>query len=134
MITLSINPEKVRTIIDGARAFDAKDGDVDSDSGSNSVDDEMVDVLEESDQDSTYEQLLEAIRGMDLDEQVDLVTLAWIGRGTFAPDEWTTARNEALAAHNSRTAEYLTSLPMLGDYLEEGLEAVSEDEDEEDEE
>ena len=133
MITLSINPEKVRTIIDGARAFDAKDGNLDPD-GSNPIDDEMVDVLDESDQDSTYEQLLEAIRGMDLDEQVDLVTLAWIGRGTFAPGEWTTARNEAMAAHNSRTAEYLTSLPMLGDYLEEGLEAVSEDEDKEDEE
>jgi len=134
MITLSIDPEKVRTIIDGARAFDAKDGAVDPESGSNPVDDEMVDVLEDTDQDSTYEQLLEAIRGMDLDEQVDLVTLAWIGRGTFTPHEWAMARAEALAAHNNHTAEYLTSLPMLGDYLEEGLEAVIEDEDEEGEE
>ena len=134
MITLSIDPEKVRTIIDGARAFDAKDGAVDPESGSNPVDDEMVDVLEDTDQDSTYEQLLEAIRGMDLDEQVDLVTLAWIGRGTFTPHEWAMARTEALAAHNNHTAEYLTSLPMLGDYLEEGLEAVIEDEDEEGEE
>ena len=134
MITLSIDPEKVRTIIDGARAFDAKDGAVDPESGSNPVDDEMVDVLEDTDQDSTYEQLLEAIRGMDLDVQVDLVTLAWIGRGTFTPHEWAMARTEALGAHNNHTAEYLTSLPMLGDYLEEGLEAVIEDEDEEGEE
>ncbi len=94
----------------------------------------MVDVLEETDQDSTYEQLLEAIRGMDLDEQVDLVTLAWIGRGTFGTEEWDVARREALAAHNNRTAEYLTSLPMLGDYLEEGLSQVVEEEDEQDEE
>ena len=126
MITLSIDPEKVRTIIDGARAFDAKDDDPDS--GSNAANDQMIEVLEEAGQDSTQEQLLEAIRGMDLDEQVDLVTLAWIGRGTFSPGEWSAARREALAAHNSRTAEYLTSLPMLGDYLEEGLAAVEEGE------
>ena len=39
-------------------------------------------------------------------------------------------REDALAeaghAHNKRTAEYLTSLPKLGDYLEEGLAAIED--------
>ena len=34
---------------------------------------------------------------------------------------------EARRAHNKRTAEYLVSLPMLGDYLEEGLAAFGAD-------
>jgi uncharacterized protein DUF3775 len=131
---LSIDPEKVQKVILEARAFDAKDDEVDEDSGSNAADDEMVDVLEESKEDSTYQELLEAIRGMDEDEQIDLVSLAWIGRGTFTPEEWNQARSEARFAHNARTAEYLTSLPMLGDYLEEGLAAITAAENEDDEE
>jgi len=130
---LSIDPEKVQKVILEARAFDAGKDEVDDD-GSNAGDDAMVDAREESDEDATYEELLEAIRGMDEDEQVDLVTLAWIGRGTFSPEEWSQARSEAAFAHNARTAEYLTSLPMLGDYLEEGLAAITAAENEDDEE
>lgn len=131
---LSIDPEKVQRVILEARAFDAKEDEVDDESGSNAADDEMIDVLEESKSDATYQELLEAIRGMDEDEQVDLVALAWIGRGTFSPEEWGQARAEASFAHNARTAEYLTSLPMLGDYLEEGLAAITAAENEDDEE
>jgi uncharacterized protein DUF3775 len=131
---LSIDPEKVQKVILEARAFDAGEDEVDDDDGSNAGDEAMVDVREESGEDTTHEELLEAIRGMDEDEQVDLVTLAWIGRGTFRPEEWSQARSEAAFAHNARTAEYLTSLPMLGDYLEEGLAAITAAENEDDEE
>lgn len=131
---LSIDPQKVEKVILEARAFDAKEDEVDDDPGSNAADDAMVDVLEETKDDATYQELLEAIRGMDEDEQIDLVALAWIGRGTFGPEEWSQARSEASFAHNGRTAEYLTSLPMLGDYLEEGLAAITAAEAEDDEE
>jgi len=30
-------------------------------------------------------------------------------------------REDAAAAHNNRTAEYLIGIPLLGDFLEEGL-------------
>jgi hypothetical protein len=66
------------------------------------------------------------IRNLDEDEQVRLVALAWVGRGTFAASEWKDAVNQARAAHNNRTAEYLIGLPLLGDYLEEGLAAVED--------
>jgi len=33
----------------------------------------------------------------------------------------------ARTEHNKRTAEYLLKLPLLGDYLEEGLAAFGED-------
>jgi len=123
---LTINPDKVAQIIEQARMFDAKEGVSDPDSGSNSADDGMVDVLEDLADDSTYQELLECIRGLDEDEQIDLVALAWIGRGTYDVSDWDEAVAEAQRAHNNRTAEYLTSLPKLGDYLEEGLSAVDE--------
>jgi hypothetical protein len=126
---LGINPEKVRYIITEARMFDGKEGDSDPDSGSNASDDGMADVLEDQPDDATPQVLAEFIRDLDEDEQVELVALAWVGRGTFSIEDWEDAVAEARRAHNKRTAEYLFSLPMLGDYLEEGLSLV-EDEDE----
>jgi hypothetical protein len=126
---LGINPDKVRYIITEARTFDGKEGDSDPDSGSNASDDGMTDVLEDQPDDATPQILAEFIRDLDEDEQIELVALAWVGRGTFPVEDWDDAVAEARRAHNKRTVEYLFSLPMLGDYLEEGLSLV-EDEDE----
>jgi uncharacterized protein DUF3775 len=129
---LTINKEKVVQLINQARMFDAKEELSDPDSGSNSADDGMVDILEDIAGDATYDELMEFVRGLDEDEQIELVALAWIGRGTYDVSEWNEAVNEARRAHNKRTAEYLTSLPKLGDYLEEGLSAIEEAEEVED--
>jgi len=123
---LGINPDKVCTVIFKARAFDAKEEQSDPDSGSDATDDNMVDVLEESADDATEQELTEFIRSLDEEEQVALVALAWVGRGTYEAAEWDDAVAEARRAHNKRTAEYLLGLPMLGDYLEEGLAAMGE--------
>lgn len=123
---LSINPDKVCHIIIKARTFDAKEGVSDPDSGSNAADDHMVDILEDLGGDATYQELIEYIRCLDEEEQVNLVALAWLGRGTYDKSEWREALSEARAAHNARTAEYLTGIPMLGDFLEEGLAAFGE--------
>jgi len=124
---LGINPEKVRQVIVEARMFDAREEDCDPDSGSNGADDMMADVLEDSgkpEDDAIYQELTEFIRSLDEEEQINLVALAWLGRGTYSIGEWPEALREARRAHNNRTAEYLTTLPLLGDYLEEGLDAV----------
>lgn len=62
-----------------------------------------------------------------------LVALAWVGRGTYDAGDFAGALKEAGRAHNRRTAEYLLGLPMLGDYLEEGLDDVESLEDEKEE-
>lgn len=128
-VELGINSEKVCHVIAKARAFDAKEEMTDPDSGSNAADDGMTDVLEDlpDDIDATRLELLEFIRSMDEDEQINLVALAWVGRGTYDLGEWREALNQARAQHNKRTAEYLLGLPMLGDYLEEGLAAFGLD-------
>jgi hypothetical protein len=124
-VELDINSEKVCHVIAKARAFDVKEEVSDPDSGSNASDDGMADVLEDlpDDIDATRLELVEFIRAMDEDEQIALVALAWVGRGTYDLSEWRDALNEARAQHNKRTAEYLIGLPLLGDYLEEGLAA-----------
>jgi predicted protein tyrosine phosphatase len=123
---LGINPEKVCHVIAKARQFDVKEGNSDPDSGSNPTDDGMTDVLEDTPDDPTYKELVAFIRSLDEEEQIWLVALAWIGRGTYDADEWVDALRQARDQHNKRTAEYLTGLPLLGDYLEEGLSAFGE--------
>lgn len=124
---LGISPDKVCYVIVKAREFDVKEEISDPDSGSNAADDGMVDILEDLPDDPTLQELTAFIQGLNEDEQISLVALAWLGRGTYDIGEWAAALREARAQHNERTAEYLTGLPMLGDYLEEGLAAFGKD-------
>ncbi len=123
---LSIPLDKVTFIIVKARAFDAKEGLSDPNSGSNPTDDNDADVLEDKPDDQTQRELMDAIRGLNEDEQIELVALAWVGRGTYEAGEWRDALKTARDEHNDRTAEYLAGLPLLGDYLEDGLAAFGE--------
>ncbi|HTP92176.1 MAG TPA: DUF3775 domain-containing protein, partial [Xanthobacteraceae bacterium] len=43
------------------------------------------------------------------------------GRGDGTIEDWDELRAEAARAHNKRTASYLLGMPLLPDYLEEGL-------------
>ncbi|MBS0273788.1 MAG: DUF3775 domain-containing protein [Proteobacteria bacterium] len=132
MPELGIAPEKVRFVIVKARQFDVKEVDSDPDEGSDAIDDDMADVLEDNSENDAVEQELKAfINGMDEEEQINLVALAWLGRGTYGIDEWQEALDTAKAEHNKRTAQYLLGLPLLGDYLAEGLEAFGESFDDE---
>jgi hypothetical protein len=118
---LSIQPEKVCFLIMKAREFDAKDAASDSDPGSNPTDDGMLDVLEDRRDDPVQEEMTEFIGALNEDEQVDLVALAWLGRGDGDLENWLELRAEANRAHNKRTAAYLLGMPLVSDYLEEGL-------------
>jgi hypothetical protein len=57
------------------------------------------------------------IEAMSEDEQVDLVTLVWLGRGDGTLEEWDELRAEAARVYNRRTASYLLGMPLLPDYL-----------------
>jgi hypothetical protein len=121
---LAISPEKVCFVIVKAREFDAKDAVTEPDAGSNASDDNMISVLEDHGDDPVLEELTAFISNLTEDEQVDLVALAWLGRDDNTIDDWEALREEALRAHSTRTthtANYLLGMPLLGDYLEEGL-------------
>jgi len=124
--TLNLPTDKVAFIILKAREFDVKEADSDPDSGSNAADDGETDVLEDKPDDPVRRELVATINGLNEEEQIELVALAWVGRGTYDIDEWDDALETARVEHNKRTAQYLLGLPLLGDYLEEGLAAFGE--------
>lgn len=45
----------------------------------------------------------------------------WLGREVYFASDWPAVREEAARARNQRTAEYLLGMPLVGDFLEEGL-------------
>jgi len=118
---LSISPEKVCYVAIKAREYDVKDAPTIPDEGSNATDDAMVCVLEDRSDDLVAQELRGFIGAMSEDEQVDLVALAWLGRGDGTVDDWDELRAEAARLHNNRTASYLLGMPLLADHLEEGL-------------
>jgi hypothetical protein len=118
---LTISPEKVCFLIVKARAFDAKDVATDHGGPSDATDDAMASILESRGDDPVVEEIARFIAALNEDEQIDLVTLTWLGRGDGAVADWSDLRAEASRAHNRRTAQYLLGIPLLADYLEEGL-------------
>ena len=118
---LTISPEKVCYTIIKAREFDVKDEVTEPDPGSNPSDDRGVAVLEDHEDDPVEEELVSFIDSLSEDEQVDLVTLAWLGRDDHDVADWEDLREEAARAHNNTTANDLLGMPQLGDFLEEGL-------------
>ena len=120
-VELTISTEKVCYLILKAREFDVKDAVTETDPGSNPSDDMDASILEDHADDPVVEEITSVIDDLSVDEQVDLVAIAWLGRGDYTADDWEAVRGEAADAHNESTAEYLLGMPLLGDYLEEGL-------------
>ena len=118
---LNLPLDRIAFIIMKAREYDVKEEDSDPDTGSNAADDGQTDVLINKADDPVREELLGAIRSLNEDERMRLVALAWLGRGTYGLDEWKDAVTTARSEQSRRTAEYLLGLPLLGDYLEDGL-------------
>ena len=114
---LSISPEKVFFIISKSRQSEGSAAGLDL--GLDEGDDMPEDHSERTDR----SELSGFIRGLNEDEQIDLVALMWLGRGDGELGNWRELRAEASRAHNNRTAAYLIGTPLLADYLEEALSA-----------
>lgn len=129
---LTIGPDTVRLLIQKANAISAAVTDDYADGSEHEVefdgdghDNHHHDGLaEEEEEDLTARELRELIQDLNVDEASELVALAWVGRGDYDASEWSDALAAARQQSARRTARYLMGMPMLGDYLEEGLEAL----------
>jgi len=121
MPSLTITPDSAMEILLKARQFDAKVDQTDPDSGSNPSDDNGVDALEFGAADDTRHELVSAIHDLNDDERHDLIALVWLGRGDFTLGDWAAARAAAGDIGRDRTARYLAEIPLVSDYLEDGL-------------
>jgi hypothetical protein len=131
-VDLGIDADTVRLFAEKARAIssgvsedyeDGRDHEVEFE-GDGSDSHRHDGLVEEESEDMTEDELRALIADLNVDEAAALVALAWIGRGDYSGDEWEDALAAARQRANSRTADYLLGMPMLGEWLEEGLEAV----------
>lgn len=130
---LTIDPETVRLFVLKARAISAALNH-DYEAGSErevELDGQTRDshhhdgLAEEKEEDLTERELRALINDLNVDEAAELIALCWLGRGDFEAGEWTEAVAEARErGHGRRAASYLLGMPMLGDWLEDGLEAL----------
>lgn len=129
MPELDISLEKIAYVIDKAREFEAKVAPFD-DGDTEGIEDQFGAILENRKDDPTVAELVGFFRGLNEDEEANLVALTWIGRGTFDGADWDEALATARAERSTRTERYLLGTPMLADYLENGLDALGIDVDE----
>jgi hypothetical protein len=129
---LSIGPDTVRMFVLKAKAISAALNSDYEDGNEHEVElnDQSRDshhhdgLAEEEEQDLTEEELRELLNDLNVDEAAELIALVWIGRGDYEVSEWQEAVTEAKQRGHKKTAKYLMGMPMLGDWLEEGLEAI----------
>ena len=110
---LALDPDTAFYILLKAREFDAKEEAVDPDEGSNPSDDKAIDILEFEPDDAVEEEVAAAIDALNEDQKLDLIALAWIGRGDFSLDEWAEARESAREVDQARVAGYLLDTARL---------------------
>jgi hypothetical protein len=115
-----INPDKVCFVIEKSRELESEEVGATPD-GSNAADDGGHNVLTEVADAPIRHELTEFIEGLDIDEQLALVALAWIGRGDFEPEHWEAAVQLATERRERRTSAYLLEIPQLSEFLEEAL-------------
>ncbi|MGQ2907144.1 MAG: DUF3775 domain-containing protein [Aliihoeflea sp.] len=129
---LTIDPETVRQFVLKARAISAALND-EYDAGHEhevELDDQSRDrhahdgLAEEEEQNLTASELRALIEDLNVDEAADLLAIMFIGRGDFDAREWDQAVAEARPRINKRVSTYLLGMPMLGEWLEEGLEKI----------
>lgn len=125
---LEMDPDKVCFVVVRARELEEEDlieatTDDDENEDFDLDHEEAFEELDEHEEaeDPLREELVAFIQALPEDEQIELVALAWLGRGDYDKEEWEDALEAAEERHNERTADYLLGMPLLADYLEEGL-------------
>lgn len=122
---ININTDIVSHIIQKARAFHVKE-EVSFPilPFQSSADNDWLQVLADHNDDFSYQQAVESINKLDLNQQITLVALMYVGRGDYDISEWDQAMEIAKDHWTDKTGEYLLSRPLIADYLEEGLDQL----------
>jgi hypothetical protein len=119
-----IDRETLAFIILKAQAFDALVPPDDTTDASDAPDDRFVDALEDEPDNPTGRELRSKIASLNDDAKAALVALTWIGRGDYDGAEWSDAFTSARERVEAPTTRYLMGIPLLGDLLAEGANAL----------
>ena len=122
---LVIPLETLAFIIAKAREFDAEvPFELDAATGSDPPDDDERQVLLDTPDNPTEQELRDAIDGLGVLERQEVLALMWLGRGDYDTESWPEALRQAGDTTNQNLTDYLVGTPLLGDYLEEGASAL----------
>jgi Protein of unknown function (DUF3775) len=122
---LTIPLQKLAYIVEKAREYDAEvPVDPEAEEGSDAADDDERQILLDTPDNPTEQELRDAIDGLNIDEREELLALLWLGRGDYDAQSWLEALQQARETGTTTEADYLLGTPLLGDYLEEGVEAL----------
>jgi hypothetical protein len=122
---LVIPLERLAFIIAKAREFDAEvPVEPDAAAGSDPPDDDERQVLLDTPDNPTEQELRDAIDGLGVLERQEVLALMWLGRGDYDAESWPEALRQAADTTNQNLTDYLVGTPLLGDYLEEGASAL----------
>lgn len=128
---LELNRDTLQFIVDKAHEFHVKEAVTIPEEPLSPSDDWARQILADHGDDPSFQELKSVIDDLEPDQQVQLVALMWIGRGDYSIDEWPDALERAEDSWNTRTAEYLIGTPLVADYLAEGMEQFSLNQEEE---
>ena len=118
---LTIPLEKLAYIIEKAREFDTEVPS-DPEEGSNAADSDEREILLDTPDTPTAQELQAAIDGLNIDEREELLALVWLGRGDYDAENWSEALRQV--RQTSTETAYLLGTPLLADYLEERMSAL----------
>ena len=111
-------------IIQRAREVEAEVPSADPDNDDPPLDsDDPYDQLQDNINETSETELHAAIDDLADDQQIELLALALVGRGTYDTSEWADALEEAGDSDAEPVLDQLLEMPMLGDLLDAGLAA-----------
>jgi Tfp pilus assembly PilM family ATPase len=118
--TLSVSSDYLARLVVKTRGLQAREAEVDPDSGSNPTDDNMIDTLQDSFGDLSRQEVQRELQGLDDRQQAELVALMWIGRGDAEPEEWNQTVELARQLKAGPTPRYLLRHPLVAEHWQEG--------------
>jgi hypothetical protein len=124
MTTLSLPIDYLGRLVAKVRGVQAREGEVDTDSGSNAPDDKMIDAVQDTPGDLSLLEIAQEIRGLNERQQAELVALLWVGRGDAEPEAWEETVEMARERRDTPTERYLLSQPLTAEYWSEGAERL----------
>ena len=123
---MNIAEQSVRKLILRARAYDSKEQIDDFQRDPDSAETDAVETLHTGEQDPIRDEIHDWIDSLDEEAQAELVALYWIGRGDYEGRDFVQSVKQAQQRRTAPSSDYLLGAPLLGDYLEIGLDAVIE--------
>lgn len=121
-VELGLNPEKVCFLVVKAREWSAQTGLGGPTEASNPTDDGVA--VDLSGAYHPEDEIRAALDSLNEAEELTLFALVLVGRGTHERENWTDALRDAREVQkDGAVAARLLDMPLLADYLEEGLAA-----------